>query len=101
MINKELVTLKNGSQEFGPFVSATMLSLERLFDRTPIIGHELVMKCRDSNHHLFGDAASLLIARSLVSPDKTIHESIRNIVLSAVTGEDLDMILGSPFTKAS
>jgi hypothetical protein len=90
------VTLKNGSEEVQPLVTATMLSLRSLVQDKPIVFYELVMKCRDRNHRFFGSSGQTLTDLGLVEADGGIHESIRNIVLSATEGEGLEMTLGSP-----
>lgn len=96
----EMLDLKNGSQEPKPLVIVTMMSLERLFNNNPIVFYELVMKARDHQHEFFGDAESALQDLSLLDATGAVHDSVRNIVLSAVTGEDLEMTLGSPFAPA-
>jgi hypothetical protein len=88
----ETLTLKNGAQEAQPLVSITTILLKNLIREDPIAFYELVMCCRDAEHTPFGNTAEKLQARRLYP----VHDSIRNIVLSAVTGEGLAMQLGSP-----
>jgi hypothetical protein len=92
----ELIVLKNGAEEAEPLVKVAMLSLESLIQSSPIAFYELVMKCRDSNHQFFGNTVERLKELSLVQRDGTIHDSVRNIVLSAAEGDGLDMKLVSP-----
>jgi hypothetical protein len=96
----KLVQLKNGSEELDTLVTVTMVSLESLLQSAPIVFYELVVLCRDSNHQLFGNAGERLEELGLVTLDGTgqaqVHGSIRNVVLSAVTGDGLEMSLGSP-----
>ena len=55
------------------------------------------MKCRDKDHQFFGNAGTELMHLKLVEGDgDRIHSCIRNIVLSASTGEMLDMRLINP-----
>lgn len=93
------VTLKNGGEEADILVAATMMSLRSLIDEAPIAFYELVMKCRDRNHRLFGNTGQVLQRCSLIQSDESIHNSIRNIVLSAAVGEGLQMSLGSPIKE--
>ena len=66
----------------------------------PIILYELMMKCRDSKHQFFGRSDAELRKLSLIGvSDDSIHDSIRNIVLSATSGEGTDMTLGSPIKQ--
>lgn len=89
----DTTTLKNGSTEATMFVREMMMSLEFLMDDNVGAFYELVMACRDKEHALFGNAEQVLRDLSLYP----IHDSVRNIVLSAVTGDGLDMVLGSPW----
>ncbi len=57
------------------------------------IGRELVL---DPNHKFFGNTKDRLEALALVDANGGIHDSIRNIVLSAIEGEDLEMRLTNP-----
>lgn len=91
----ELVTLKNGSQAFLPMVSIAMVSLHTLLEENPIAFYELVMKCRDSSHRLFGNTNVVLGEFNLIKDD-AIDATVRGVVLSAVQGDGLDMTLGSP-----
>ncbi len=91
-----VVKLKNGAEEAEVLVETIMLSIHRLWDEELIIGYELVMKCRDRNHKFFGIAGKKLAELGLVSPDGDIHDSIRNIVVSAFVGDGLKMTLISP-----
>ena len=91
-----LIKLKNGSEEEKALVVVVMVSLQGLLDKNPILFYELVMKCRDSKHELFGDSGKDLQDLALLQQDGNVHSSVRNIVLSAAQGEDLDLTLISP-----
>ena len=93
----ETVTLKNGAVEAKPLVAVTLMSLEHLINSDPIAFYELVMVCRDKDHKPFGDTREKLETSGLwQAHEPRPHESIRNVVLSAVTGDGLDMVLGAP-----
>jgi len=94
------VVLKNGSREFDKLVSVTMLSLKTLITEKPTVFYDLVMKCRDSSYKYFGNAGEDLQQLGLAQNDGSIHDSIKNIVLSAVSGDDLDMTLASPLESS-
>jgi hypothetical protein len=87
--------LKNGSEELDGLVGVTMMSVRRLTQTHPIAFYELVMLCRDPKHKLFGNTGQALNDLSLVTNGQ-VHDSIRNIVLSAIEGEGMDMTLVSP-----
>jgi hypothetical protein len=95
----ETVLLKNGAEEVMPLVATVMLVLERLVEEQPVVFYELVMVCRDPHHTPWGQTGGELKARELMSPDGHIHNSIRNIVLSAVEGDGLGMQLVNPMSK--
>lgn len=101
----EMVTLKNGTEEAKSLVVAVMLSLKSLMDETKgaegaLAVYELREKCRDSQHEIWGDLQQPLVRLSLISEQGIVHGSIRNVVLSAVVGEMLDMHLVSPVKTA-
>lgn len=91
-----ILRLKNGSTEAEPLVRAAMASLSRLFESDPIAFFELVSKARDRSHQFFGNTGDKLKALALVDGGGGVHDSLRNIVLSAVSGEMLEMRLGNP-----
>ena len=92
----DTVTLKNGTIEFEPLVRATYMSIGQLFNNEPIAFVELVELCKDRDHELFGNTEEVLKARTLLQPNGTVHESVRNVVQSAVQGEGLEMTLTWP-----
>ena len=81
----ETTKLRNGAEEAAGLVAVTMLALRNLFAEKPIVAYELVAKCRDANHQFFGLTGSDLQTLGLVETGGGVHESIRNIVLSAVS----------------
>lgn len=95
----ETVELRNGAVEATPLVTVAMMSLRHLMNEKPLALYDLVMVCRDSSYEWFGDNLQESQNLSLVQPDGKVHESIRNIVLAAVTGDGLDMRLESPVKR--
>lgn len=99
----ETVKLKNGAEEAKPLVVAVLLNLNSLWDNGKgIMVFELAQLCRDPSHIPFGVAKEELKDRGLAKPPSSpgenwhVDASIKNIVLSAVTGEGLDMSIGNP-----
>lgn len=90
----ETVRLKNGTEEAEGLVVAIMLALNNLIDRNAIAFYEFVMKCRNPDHEFFGDCAEHM--KGLLEANGSVHESIRNIVNSAVVGDELDMRIVNP-----
>jgi len=90
------VRLKNGSEEAGAMVGVVMMSLRKLVETNPIAFYELAMLSRNPHHELFGNTGKALSKLALLSADGHVHNSIRNVVISAVEGDGMDMVLRSP-----
>jgi hypothetical protein len=95
------ITLKNGTQEPYSLVAIVTISLKMLIMEDPICFYELVMKCRDHNHEFFGNTSLRLGQLGLTDDAGNVSRQIRNIVLSSVEGDGLDMRLGSPIAADS
>ena len=92
----ETIKLRNGAEEAKPLVAVTMMHLETLMNERPLALYDLVMRCRDTNYEFFGTNGDYLKSLNLVGQDGSIHGSIRNIILSAIDGDGIDMVLRSP-----
>lgn len=92
----KLVKLKNESEEVLVLVNATMMSLTKLLETNPMALYELVEVCRKPDHQIFGELDKVLRDFSLLQCDNKPHSSIKNIVLSAIEGEGLDMCVVNP-----
>lgn len=97
----QLVTLKNGAEEVLALVTVTMASLDAISRQGKgVVVFELVELCRNPNHKPWGDTGDELKEWKLATCDIEgrweVHDSIRNIVLSAAKGEGLDMEIGNP-----
>lgn len=103
------VRLKNGTEEVKPLVAATMITLNKLMSEHPLALYDLAMYCRDNSYDWFGDNDILCGRFGLVtlSPEDGdppgarrtvagIHQSIRNIVISATEGDGVDLSLVDP-----
>ncbi len=97
----DTVRLKNGSEEPNALVAVTMVSLDALLDGHPIAAYDLVMMCRDSNYKPFGGNGKTLRDRALIDESGRVHDSIKNIVLSAAKGDGMSMTFGSPVAITS
>ena len=96
------VELKNGSREVSQLIAVTMASLNRLLrDGLAIVVYELVELCRDPKHKPWGQTGDDLKAVGLATCSNgewRVHNSIRNIVLSATSGEGLNIVVSDPRT---
>lgn len=90
----ESVTLKNGTEEVRSLVAAILLSLQSLIETYPIAFYDLVQLCRDPEYKTFN--IEILKSWTMIQEDGSIHTSIRNVVLNAVTGEGINLKLESP-----
>ena len=95
----ETVILKNGAEEQVHMVSHTMETLWYLAKERSMVLYELAMKCRDRNHKFFGTTGQTLVKLGLVEADGSIHDTVRNIVLSAIEGDGADLTIGSPLKE--
>lgn len=100
----ELVKLKNGSSEYSKLVVTTILSLETVIDKQPAAFYDIVEICKNPGYELFEVNADYLVSRDLLKRAGygkfKVHDSIRNIVLSAVEGSRVELVLGSPIADA-
>ncbi len=96
-----IVTLKNGEQVPGIAVSSVMVGLRSLIEELPIVFYEAVMLARDPQHSLFGTSGDHLKERGLIDSSGHMHDLVRAVVVSAVEGEELEMVLGSPVAQAA
>lgn len=95
----QMTKLKNGSEEPTPLVATTMMTLESLMSGLPgaLMASDLVQICRDDpSYRKFGSNEAELQKLALLQGDGKPHQSVRNIVLSAFTGEGLGLTLTSP-----
>ena len=89
--------LKNGTKERSELVLSVMTILESMFKDHPIVFMEFVELCRNPHHQVFGDVLEQYSELISIGDTKYhVHERVRNIVLSAVSGEGWTMCLGNP-----
>lgn len=96
----ETVKIRGGFEHVKVLVTRTVVSVSHLMKEKPIAFYELVMKCRDRDHKLFGSAGAELRAMSLMSDDGSMHAAIKEIVLAATEGDGLDLKMRSPYEDA-
>lgn len=94
----ELAILRNGSEVPKPAVITCLIALRNLMANNPIAFFELVEKARNPHHRLFGNSGEVLRSLALIERDGDLHNTTRDVVLSAISGEGLAMRLGDPFT---
>lgn len=98
----DLVDLKNGAKEANVLVASTMTSLNGLMKGgfgglTQL--YDLVMVCRDPKYKIGERNLKALQDLALLESDGQPHSSIKNIVLSAATGEGMELKLSSPLAS--
>lgn len=93
-----VVTLKNGK-------SASRVTVKRVMDKMKdmlsipngaILLNDLVMKCQNERHQFFDGCAAKLYELGFLDSDGVVFPSMRDIVLSSITGEGQDLGFGSP-----
>jgi hypothetical protein len=94
----QTVTLRNGSEELDSLVNATMMSLRQMMG--DILGitalYDLHQICLGTNYRPSARQLEYLKERCLLQANGRPHDSIKNIVLSAIEGEGPEMTLVSP-----
>lgn len=92
----DAVALKNGTEEAALLVSVLFVSLKALAEKDPMAFYDAVMIARPGGYEPFGTNGEKLRGLSIINADNSMHDSVRNVILSAVEGDGLDMILGNP-----
>ena len=65
----ELAKLRNGTEVPAALVPTVMLSLDLLLEKAPVALYELVMKCRDPEHVIFGNCGDKITDVGLLEGD--------------------------------
>ncbi len=94
------VLLRNVPRVSAVLIEPLMLILESLFDEGlagvyAVI--ELVELCRDPTHVCSKDEEEKLRELSLIGTDGRVHETTRDVVLSAASGDGVGLVLVSPY----
>lgn len=100
----EMLALKNGSSEPKPAVVATMMSLRGLWEKG-IPGmcavSDLYERCKDPKHRIANGELKALTDLALIGPDGRVHDTIKNVVLSAISGKSFNIKMGSPLKETA
>ncbi|OGG60659.1 hypothetical protein A2765_03745 [Candidatus Kaiserbacteria bacterium RIFCSPHIGHO2_01_FULL_56_24] len=98
----EMLALNNGSSEPKTAVIATMMSLKGLWDKgIPGICavSDLYERCQNPKHSIANDELKALKDLALIQPNGRVHDTTKNVVLSAITGKSFDIKMGSPIKQ--
>jgi hypothetical protein len=97
----KVLKLKNGSEEIEPLVMATMTQIRKLMSGLPgaLDAYERVQLCKDRKHEMFGDSLKNLQNLALIESSGSVHDSIRNVVLSAAVGDGLELHFENPIQE--
>lgn len=78
-------------------VRVVAASFQNLFITKPTIAYELVMLARNTQHEFFDKGWEKECEElNFLEPGGTMHDSVRNILVSMAEGEELEMRLISP-----
>jgi hypothetical protein len=92
----ELVELKDGSTVPEPTVHTTLMSLRVVRDKHPLALFQAVQIARNAGHVPLGSLGDVLSGYGLTDADGVMHDDIRHIILSAATGDALNLALTNP-----
>ena len=100
-LTERMVLLSNDYEIDSIAVGTIMMTLDKLHDESYVAFFDLFSKCKDNSYkitaNIFGDSLAILKRLRLLQEDDTVSTPIKNVVLSAVFGEnDLNMRLRSP-----
>lgn len=95
-MNRAVVTLKNNSKELEIAVKSVMFTVRHLLKQQPLVFYDLVMRCRDREYEMWSETEDGLKKLSLLQPDGQPHGTTKNIILSAVEGDEGDMYIVNP-----
>ncbi|MFA5143843.1 MAG: hypothetical protein WC522_06740 [Candidatus Omnitrophota bacterium] len=99
----DTVILKNGAFAYRDGINAVMVALQHLLESRPELFVELVRKARNPDHKIWGGAENEnhLKILNMLQSNGQLHDLTRNILLSAIEGEGLNMRLVSPIKFTS
>jgi len=89
--------LKNGSKLDFALVTRIMERLMLLKKNYPIQFNELVKCCRGQRCQLLAGTTFAIKKMALVETGNVISDDVKNIVLSAVEGDEMEMTFKSPY----
>jgi hypothetical protein len=94
----QMLKLRNGSQEPSALVNLTVRSLSQMMGDIQGVTalYDLHQICLGTNYRPSARQLQYLEGRGLLQANGRPHDSIKNIVLSAIEGEGLEMTLVSP-----
>ena len=103
-MSDETVTLKNGTKELKALVDVVVLKLNDLlkdgFDMGGLCQlYDLVMICENSTYQAPQENIEALQECHLLQPNGKPTSVVKNVVLSAITGEGTEMVLSSPYEE--
>lgn len=87
------VRLRNGSESTRALVASQMMLFQQLLKQEPILFCEMLLKCRDDNHKMAGNAEVLLANGGFFGNYQC------DFLLSAVRGDGIRMRLEDPILE--
>lgn len=106
----EMIKLKNGAEESPVMVATVHMILDSLLEETDnmaenirnvTVFYDIVTACRDPKYMSQISKANMMKLEGLaLVKNGRVHDSIKNVVLSSVEGEELEMELVNPVMDA-
>jgi hypothetical protein len=84
------VLLSNGAMEALGCIRATLLSLKSLH-KDPMTFYDAVTLARDPSYQIFQKPRETMKEYGMINSLGQMHDSIRNIIVCAVKGDDFEM----------
>jgi hypothetical protein len=94
----QTVILKNGSEVPVPTVATVSVALENFMQDKVLAFYDFVMHVRGKKDKLSASVIEAATSYGLID-GTDIHDDVRAVILSAVTGEGLQMSLSDPVVR--
>lgn len=95
-MSDECIALRNGSKEIKSAVVCTFMNLQELLKSSPIAFIEFHQKLKNPDYKMFGNTPKICESYGLMK-DETIHQTVKNVAISAIQGEEVNAYLINPF----
>lgn len=94
----QTVRLRNGTDELESLVKVVTESLNKLENTLPgqMALHDLNARCLNKDSTMWDEQLDQLQGLGLIQVDGTVHDSIRNVVLSAIVSDDGIIMIQNP-----
>jgi len=95
----EQVRLKDGSVEHAAAVNTILINLELLAEIDARALMDAMLKARNPNHPIIAESVVSVLARLGIVRDGHMHDTVRKVLLNAVTEDGGTLAVGNPLAE--